>query len=117
MQHIMSEHRQKVLAHLHALDPVQVQLSKRLGARTPSRILRWAHSLLDTAGRWRQRRATIRVLNALSDWQLADIGIHREEIPAAVDRALVENASSVATRPPSVNLNKARQQQLGRLAA
>jgi uncharacterized protein YjiS (DUF1127 family) len=88
MQNIIPDHRQRVLAHLHALDPVQVQLSERLGRRTPHRLVRWVHSLVDVLERWRQRSATIRALNGLSDRQLADIGIRREEIPAAVDRAL-----------------------------
>lgn len=90
MQHVISDHRQQVLAHLRALDPVQIQLSKRLAARTPRRIVRWGHALVDTLRRWRQRRATIRALNALSNWQLADIGIQREAIPAAVDIALAD---------------------------
>ncbi|NIO41097.1 MAG: DUF1127 domain-containing protein [Burkholderiales bacterium] len=51
----------------------------------------------DTLERWRQRRATVRALNALSDWQLADIGIQRQAIPAAVDLALA-NTGERASR-------------------
>ena len=92
MQNIIPGHRRQVLAQLRALDPVQVQLGTRLAERTPRRLVRWAHSLIEALERRRQRRATIRVLDALSDWQLADIGIRREAIPAAVDLALANSA-------------------------
>lgn len=95
MQNIIPDHRQQVLAHLRALDPVQVQLSERLGRRTPHRLVRWVHSLVDSLERWRQRSATVRALNGLSDWQLADIGIRREEIPAAVERALAGQSQRI----------------------
>ena len=36
-------------------------------------------------GRWRQRRAAIRQLNALPDYLLKDIGIDRGRIPTVVD--------------------------------
>ncbi|MDX1489426.1 MAG: DUF1127 domain-containing protein [Acidiferrobacterales bacterium] len=96
MQNIIPDHRQQVLAHLRELDPVQVQLSKRPGAQTPHRLVLWVHSLVNALERWRQRRATIRVLNGLSDWQLADIGIRREGIPAAVDLALAGTRGRVS---------------------
>ena len=88
MGSVLSLHREKVLRHLRALDPVQVQLTQRLAARKPHRAAEFAGACMRALQHWRRRRATIRVLRALADWQLADIGVQREAIPAAVDRAL-----------------------------
>jgi uncharacterized protein YjiS (DUF1127 family) len=86
MGSVLSLHRDKVLKR--ALDPVQVQLTQRLTERKPRRLARFAYSCMQALQHWRQRRATIRALKGLADWQLADIGVQRETIPAAVDRAL-----------------------------
>ena len=88
MGNVLSLHREKVLKHLRALDPVQEQLTQRLAQRKPHRLVELAYTCMQGLQHWRKRRATIRVLKALADWQLADIGVQREAIPAAVDRAL-----------------------------
>lgn len=88
MGSVLSLHRDKVLKHLRALDPVQVQLTQRLTERKPHRLVQFVYTCAQALHHWRQRRATIRALKALADWQLADIGVPRETIPAAVDRAL-----------------------------
>ena len=96
MGNVLSLHREKVLKHLRALDPVQEQLTQRLAQRKPHRLVELAYTCMQGLQHWRKRRATIRVLKALADWQLADIGLQREAIPAAVDRAL--RTESPATR-------------------
>lgn len=88
MGSVISVHRHKVLDNLRALDPVQVQLTQRLAQRKPYRLVELGYTYLQALQYWRKRRATIRALNALADWQLADIGVQREAIAAAVDRAL-----------------------------
>jgi uncharacterized protein YjiS (DUF1127 family) len=88
MGSVLSPHREKVLMHLRALDPVQVQLTQRLTERKPHRLVQFGYTFMQALQHWRQRRATIRALEALADWQLADIGVQRESIPAAVDMAL-----------------------------
>lgn len=88
MGSVLSLHRDKVLKHLQALDPVQVQLTQHLAERKPRRLVQFVYTCMQAFRHWRERRATIRALTALADWQLADIGVQREAIPAAVDRAL-----------------------------
>lgn len=50
--------------------------------------------LLDGIRRRYVRRETIRILSALDDRSLRDIGIHRGDIPAVVDAALASGASA-----------------------
>ena len=52
--------------------------------------------LFGLARQWLQRRATIRQLEALDDRMLADIGLLRREIPAALDRLAAGGRSAVA---------------------
>ncbi len=93
MGSVLSLHRDKVLKHLHALDPVQVQLTQHLAERKPNRLMQFVYTCMHALQHWRKRRATIRALTALADWQLADIGVERGAIPAAVDRALRAGSS------------------------
>jgi uncharacterized protein YjiS (DUF1127 family) len=51
--------------------------------------------------RWNHRRLTIRALSELSDWQLRDIGLTRDEIPQVVDAAL--NKQSLGERSVAVS--------------
>ncbi|MFQ5757460.1 MAG: DUF1127 domain-containing protein [Acidiferrobacterales bacterium] len=44
--------------------------------------------LLAGLRRWNRRRATVRALNGLSDWQLKDLGISRGEISEVVEARL-----------------------------
>jgi uncharacterized protein YjiS (DUF1127 family) len=88
MGSVLSLHRKKVLEHLRTLDPVQVQLTQRLSQHKPHRLVEFGYACMQALQYWRKRRATIRTLKALADWQLADIGLQRETIPAAVDKAL-----------------------------
>lgn len=88
MGNVLPLHREKVLKHLRALDPVQVQLTQRLAQRKSHRLVEFGYACMQALQHWRKRRATIRALKALADWQLADIGVQRDAIPEAVDRAL-----------------------------
>lgn len=74
--------QQKVLAMLYALDPVQVALTRQ---RIESRLWSQLTSLRETLQRWARRRASIRALENLPDWQLRDIGIPRGQITKVVD--------------------------------
>ena len=96
MGSVLSPHRKKVLQHLLALDPVQVQLTQHQAQHKPHRWVEFSYACVQALRYWRRRRATIRALKALADWQLADIGVTRDAIPAAVDRAL--RASSPIAR-------------------
>jgi uncharacterized protein YjiS (DUF1127 family) len=52
--------------------------------------------------RWNHRRATIRALSGLSEWQLRDIGLTRGEIPAIVEAAFAAKQQAHALgRPPA----------------
>ncbi len=58
------------------------------------------HRLIAGFRRWNHRRSTIRVLTALSDWQLKDLGISRGEIPEAVEARLrAQQAPAQAVKP------------------
>mgnify|MGYP003344017642 CR=1 FL=1 len=50
---------------------------------------------------WNRRRATVRTLRALPDWQLRDIGLTRDQIVTVVDSMLGANTSKhpAAIRP------------------
>lgn len=50
-------------------------------------ITDFLEQLLARFKRWNHRRATIHALHGLSDWQLRDIGLTRDEIPAVVEAA------------------------------
>lgn len=73
------------LAHVAA---TQAQLAWQLRTHEWNRILDLTDGLTRAFKRWRQRRASIRALQVLSDWQLKDIGVPRGDIPAVVDRDL-----------------------------
>lgn len=45
-------------------------------------------ALIGRVQEWNRRRATVRTLRALPDWQLRDIGLTRDQIATAVDAAL-----------------------------
>lgn len=86
MAHALSDHHDKILATLRALDPVQVRLSQRVATPTPSALAQLAHTLAAALRRWHRRRVTIQALKALPDYVLADIGVRRGEIRAVVRR-------------------------------
>ena len=50
---------------------------------------------------WNHKRATVRALHGLSDWQLRDIGLTRGEIPGVVEAAFetTKYASPPQTQP------------------
>ncbi len=77
-----------VLATLFEFDPVQVRLTQRLHAPRSHRILALASRLMAALRRWHRRRVAMRGLEALSDWQLKDIGVERADIRAVVDQQL-----------------------------
>lgn len=52
-----------------------------LGAITTHRVVAWAERTIEDFVAWRNARATAATLQQLSDSQLADIGLHRGEIP------------------------------------
>jgi uncharacterized protein YjiS (DUF1127 family) len=54
--------------------------------QTPRMAAERHSSLLNSLRGWRERRAAAEELNALSDRSLADIGLTRDDIPAAVLR-------------------------------
>lgn len=64
-------------------DTAQV-LDERQGSAVTDVVRRTAKAL----GTWNKRRLAIRELSALSDRQLADIGLLRAEIPGVVDQLL-----------------------------
>lgn len=98
MGSVLPLHREKVLKHLRALDPVQVRLTQRLTQRKPHRLVQFFYSSVQALHYWRQRRATIQALKGLPDWQLADIGVQREAISAAVDQALQTRSQAARNR-------------------
>ncbi len=51
-------------------------------------IFKFLQLALSSMRQWNQRRATVRTLRALPDWQLRDIGLTRDQIVTAVDAAL-----------------------------
>ncbi len=72
--------------------------------RTPenglfARLWLLAKRLVAAARRHHHRQATIRVLRGLSDWQLADIGIERGQIPLVVDGLLAKQENQRSRRP------------------
>ncbi len=77
-----------VLATLYKFQPVQVQGRPQLHAPRSHRILALASRLIAALRRWHRRRVSMRALEALSDWQLKDIGVERADIRAVVDRQL-----------------------------
>ena len=89
------------LAHRQELAATQAQLARHL--RTPewNRILDLTDGLTRAFRRWRQRCASIRALQVLSDWQLKDIGVPRGDIPAIVDRDLSAAPPSPTRTPHS----------------
>lgn len=64
--------------------------------------MRTLQALMDWLRQWNRRRATVRTLSALPDWQLRDIGLTRDQITTMVDVSLGMNrrgTRSIATRP------------------
>ncbi len=64
--------------------------------------MRFLQAWVGWVRQWNRRRATIRTLRALSDWQLEDIGLTRDQITTVVDAALGPNPSAgrcTANRP------------------
>ncbi|MFQ5938048.1 MAG: DUF1127 domain-containing protein [Acidiferrobacterales bacterium] len=59
--------------------------------------------LFSRVQQWNRRRATIRTLRSLSDWQLKDIGLTRGQIPAAVDAALNGTTRAHTASVPAAN--------------
>lgn len=92
-----------VLATLFEFDPVQVRLTQRLHTPRSYRILGLAHRLMAALRRSHQRRVAIRALEQLSDWQLKDIGVSRDDIRTIVDQQLKADRSlptrTTAPRP------------------
>ncbi len=78
---------------------VATQLAARHSGATPRRGEPVVRTFLAKARRARQRRATIRELEQLSDRVLADIGMSRGDIPAAVDRALETQRAQALAAP------------------
>ncbi len=77
-----------VLATLYKFQPVQVQGRPQVHAPRSHRILALASRLMAALRRWHRRRVAMRALEALSDWQLKDIGVERADIRAVVDQQL-----------------------------
>ncbi len=61
-----------------------------------SAVYNFITSTFDRFRKSRKRRATIRELSRLSDWLLADIGVHRSDIPSVVDDLLATNEAQSA---------------------
>jgi uncharacterized protein YjiS (DUF1127 family) len=82
----------------------------RAGARAVGNALRW---FVDTVAEWRERQAAYERLRLMSDRELADIGLTRDQIArvfapeAAAERApaprVVEAAPAPADRPAAAN--------------
>ncbi len=77
-----------LLAALYKFEPVQVPLRRRLHTSRSHRILALASRLVAALRRSHRRRVAMRALEALSDWQLKDIGVERADIRAVVDQQL-----------------------------
>ena len=60
--------------------------------------VRQVAGLFGLARQWLKRRATIRQLEALDDRMLADIGLRRRDIPAALDRLAAGGRSAAAAQ-------------------
>ncbi len=102
MQNIHSQHREKVLTTLHNFDPVQVGRAQQLHRPRSHRILELASRVMAALRHSHRRRASIRALEQLADWQLKDMGIPRGDIPAVVDRhlnATPRSPRAMASRP------------------
>ncbi|MFQ6023395.1 MAG: DUF1127 domain-containing protein [Acidiferrobacterales bacterium] len=97
MQNVSLAHRQKVLGTLHRFDPVQVHLTRQLGDARPLRVIALTRRSLAALRRWQRRRTSIRALEALSDWQLKDIGVARGDIRAIVEQQLGAGSPTRAT--------------------
>lgn len=72
---------------MHFVDVSHVFSTKSLEVTTV--LVRW---LSNSICRWYARRRTIRILSALNDWQLRDIGVDRNEISKVVDDRLAPPA-------------------------
>lgn len=79
MEHVIGSNQTRVLASLAALDPIQGDLSHA----QPSKPSGFATLVIAIKSHFK-RQAAIRELQALSDWQLKDIGISRYDIPSMV---------------------------------
>ena len=77
-----------VFATLFEFDPVQARLTQRLHRPRSHRILALASRLIAALRRSHRRRVAMRALEALSDWQLKDIGVERADIRTVVDQQL-----------------------------
>ncbi|WP_340107414.1 DUF1127 domain-containing protein [Pikeienuella sp. HZG-20] len=96
----------------HMLDPVSFRNAADNGAvrRGAGALRRW---LSATVQRWR-RRKTIQALESLDDRMLADIGIHRDDIPhvaAALEtrRPRLSPAPAESDRAPEPDRNALRE--------
>ena len=95
-----------LLATLYKLQPVQAGLTKQLHTPRSHRILALASRLMAALRRSHRRRVAMRALEALSDWQLKDIGVERADIRAVVDQQLKAG-------PPLPKRNKAARPSIG----
>ncbi len=57
--------------------------------------LAWVKNLLEAARRLRQRRQAIAELSRMPDWQLADLGIPRDQIAEVVDGLTAREGPSI----------------------
>lgn len=60
----------------------------RTGVREESAVTGVIRKTARAFGTWNKRRLAIRELHALSDRQLADIGLLRADIPSVVDKLM-----------------------------
>jgi uncharacterized protein YjiS (DUF1127 family) len=106
MQNVSLGPRQQLAA-------TQAQLAGQLHTPEWSRILDLTDALTQAFKRWRQRRASIRALQVLSDWQLKDIGVPRGDIPAIVDRdlsAAPRSGTGIGLKPRHAAVNRGQGQ-------
>lgn len=71
---------------------------------------KFLQALVGWVRQWNHRRATVRTLRALPDWQLRDIGLTRDQITTAVDAALGANAPRHADKHPTASRPSIRPQ-------
>lgn len=62
--------------------------------------------LLAGLQRWNRRRATVRALNGLSNWQLKDLGISRGEISEVVEARLRAEQVPVRAATPVIGARR-----------
>lgn len=66
--------------------------------------MKYAQEWIGWVRQWNRRRATVRTLRALPDWQLRDIGLTRDQIATVVDAMLGANPPKhpTAIRPQAL---------------